>query len=195
MNDDVPDAVLGVRTDETLSANASVQEVDTSEPLPTLSGISTNTTLELAEDLRLPRLAHGLILGTLDGRAEVVVDGEQHVVDSDVGFPRRECGIGENVEHPGEVTHTKSQRGQRRVGGGRSEDGRRELWVVLGWGIPHVVLEVGRDERGMETHAGCQRCWWDEWEGVCLRDWGRGVDLGMWDGRIVRERRRRVGWR
>ena len=71
MNDDVPDAVLGVRMDETLSlsTNASIQEIDTSESLPALSGISTNTTLELAEDLRLPRLAHGLILGTLDGRA------------------------------------------------------------------------------------------------------------------------------
>jgi len=145
VNDDVPHAVLGVGTDETLSADASVQEIDTSEPLPALNGISANATLELAEDLRLPRLAHGLILGTLDGRAEVVVDGEQHVVDSDVGFPGRESGVGEDVEHPWKVTHTKTQRGQWRAGSGRGEDGWREVWVVLGWGITHVVLEAGRD--------------------------------------------------
>ena len=145
VNDDVPHAVLGVRSDETLSADASVQEIDTSEPLPALKGISANTTLELAEDLRLPRLAHGLILGTLDGRAEVVVDGEQHVVDSDVRFPGRESGVGENIEHPGKVTHTKSQRGKWRAGGGRGEDRGRQVWVVLGRGIPHVVLEAGRD--------------------------------------------------
>src|SRR6267142_926894 len=47
----------------------------------------------------------------------------------------------------------------------------------------------------METHAGCQRCRRDEWKGVCLADWGRGVDVGMWNGRIRRERRGRVGWR
>jgi hypothetical protein len=145
VNDDVPHAVLGVRTDETLSAHASVQEVDTSEPLPALDGIGANTTLELAEDLRLPGLAHGLVLGTLDGRAEVVVDGEQHVVDGDVGLAGRESGVGENVEHPGQVTHPKTQGGQRRAGGGRGEDRGRELRVVLGWGIAHVVLEAGRD--------------------------------------------------
>ena len=80
--------------------DASVQKVDTSEPLPTLDGIGTNTTLKLAVDLRLPRLAHGLILGTLDSGAEVVVDCEQDIMDGDVGFPRRQSGVREDVEHP-----------------------------------------------------------------------------------------------
>lgn len=85
---DVPHAVLGVSTDESLGAVASIQEINTSQSLPPLNWVCANTTLELPEDFRLPRLAHGLVLGALHSRAEVVVDGEQDVLDCDVGLPR-----------------------------------------------------------------------------------------------------------
>ena len=83
---------------QSLGAVASIQEVDTSKPLPLLNRVWANTTLEIPEDFRLPRMAHDLILSALHIRAEVVVDGEQDVLNCDVGFPRREGGVGGNVE-------------------------------------------------------------------------------------------------
>lgn len=98
VDDDIPHAVLGMSTDESLGAVASIQEVDTLKPLPPLNWVPANTMLELPEDFRLPRLARGFILGALHSRAEMVVDGEQDVLNCDVGLPRREAGVGGNVE-------------------------------------------------------------------------------------------------
>jgi hypothetical protein len=195
VNDDVPHVVLGLCTNETLSADASVQEIDASEALAALNRVRANTILELAKDLLLPRLAHGLILGTLDGCAEVIVDSEQDIVDSDIGLPRRQCGVWVDVELPWKVTYAKAKSLQRRVGGRIGEDGWREVWVVLGGGITDVVLEAGRDEGGMKTYARCERCRWDKRECICLGDRRGRVDARVWRGRIGRERRRGVGWR
>lgn len=42
--------------------------------------------------------AHDPILGALHSRAEVMVDGEQDVLNCDVGISRRESDVGEDVE-------------------------------------------------------------------------------------------------
>ena len=76
VDDDIAHAVLGMSTDESLGAMASIQQVDTLKPLPPLNWIWANTTLKLPEDFRLPRLAHDLILGALHIHAEVVMDGK-----------------------------------------------------------------------------------------------------------------------
>jgi len=99
------------------------------------------------------------------------MDGEQDVLNCDVGFPRREAGVGGDVEQPGEIAHAKSQSGQWWARGGRRKDGRRKVWVGLGGNITHVVLEVGRNECGVKMYARSQRRRWDIGECVSLRDW------------------------
>jgi hypothetical protein len=91
-------------------------------------------------------------------------------VNGDVGFPRREAGVGADVEQPGEITHTKTQSGQWRARGGRREDGGGKAWVGLVGNGPNVVLEVGRNECRVEVDARGQRRRWDIREGVRLRD-------------------------
>jgi len=109
---DVPDAVLGISTDESLSAEVPVQKVDTSQSLPSLDWVCADATLKLLVDFPLPGLAHGIILAPLDGSAQVEVDGEEDVLDGDIGFPGREARVGGNIEQPRQVTHTKPQSGQ-----------------------------------------------------------------------------------
>lgn len=99
------------------------------------------------------------------------MNGEQDVLNCDVGVPRREAGVGGNVEHPGEIANTKPQIGQWWAGGGLGKDGWREVWIGLRGYETHVVLEVGRDDCGVKVHARGQRCGWDIGEGVCLRGW------------------------
>ena len=73
VNDDLPYIILRLSTDETLCAEASAQEVDKQEPLPLLNWIRGNAVLEHPPYFRLPGLVHGLILMSLDHRAEVKV--------------------------------------------------------------------------------------------------------------------------
>ena len=75
-NDDVPHAVLGLSTHESLGTEASAQEVDTPEPLPALNWVRTDAPLELSEDLPFPSPVHSLILAALDCRAKVEVNRE-----------------------------------------------------------------------------------------------------------------------
>ncbi len=191
---DVPDAVLGISTDESLSAEVPAQKVDTSQSLPSLDWVCADATLKLLVDFPLPGLAHGIILAPLDGSAQVVVNGQEDVLDGDIGIPRREAGVGGNIEQPRQVTHTKPQSGQWGARGRLSKDCWRKAWVGLGGGRTHVVLKVRRDERGMEVHTGGHRCGWDERKGICLGDWRRCVDAGMWRGGIGREGRG-IAWR
>lgn len=191
---DVPDAVLGISPDESLSAEASVQKVDTSQALPSLDWVCADATLKLLVDFPLPGLAHGIILAPLDGSTQVVIDGEEDVLDGDIGLPGREAGVGGNIEQPRQVTHTKPQSGQWGARGRLSKDCLRKAGVGLGGGRTHVVLKVWRDERGMEVHTGGHRCRRDEWKGVCLGDWRGCVHAGMWRGGIRREVRG-IAWR
>jgi hypothetical protein len=131
MDDDVPYAVLGLSTNESLGTEASAQEVDTPESLPALDWVLAHARLERPEDLRLPRLVHGLILFTLDCRAKVDVDCLQDILDCDERVARGMSGIWRDCEQPGEVTNAKGKGGQGRGRGGRSEDGRGEAWVGM----------------------------------------------------------------
>ena len=98
LNDDVPNVILRLSTDESLCAEASTQEIDTSESLRPLSAISANTVFERPGYFRLPGLAHGIILVSLDRRAEVEVYGEQDIPDGDKAVPRGDSDVGRNRE-------------------------------------------------------------------------------------------------
>jgi hypothetical protein len=87
-DNDVPYAILGLGTDKSLGTEASAQEVDTPEPLPALHWVRADAPLECTEYLRLPRLAHGLILVPLDCRAKMGINREQDVLNGDDGIPR-----------------------------------------------------------------------------------------------------------
>jgi hypothetical protein len=129
LDDDIPYAVFGLSANESLGTIASAQEVDTPEPLPALNWVLAHARLERPEDLRLPRLAHGLIFITLDCRAKVSVDCAQDILDGDKSVPRGMSGIWTDCEQPREVANAKGKGGQGRAGGGRSEDTRGEAWV------------------------------------------------------------------
>jgi hypothetical protein len=131
VNDDVPYAVLGLSTNESLGTEASAQEVDTPEPLPALNLVRAHARLEGPEDLRLPRLAHGLILLALGCRAKVDEDCEQDILDGDERVLGGMSDIREDREQPREVTNAKCKGRQGRARGGRSEDARGETWVGL----------------------------------------------------------------
>jgi len=73
-DNDVPYAILGLGTNESLGTEASAQEVDTPEPLPALNRVHAYAPLECLEDPRLLRLAHGLVFSALDCRAKVEID-------------------------------------------------------------------------------------------------------------------------
>ena len=88
-NDDVPYPVPGLSTNESLGTEASVQEIDTPEPICALNFIRTDAPLKCLKDLYPPRLAHGVILTALDCLANVEVDCEQDVPDGDDGILRR----------------------------------------------------------------------------------------------------------
>ena len=83
------------------------QKVDTSEPLPSLSRVMPDAPLERMEDFRLPSLSHGTVLVGLDLRAEVVIETNENVLDSDDGVPRRQLGVGSNGAVPGETRNAK----------------------------------------------------------------------------------------
>ena len=87
-DNDVPYAVLGLGADKSLSTEASAQEVDTPEPLPALYWVRADAPLECTEYLRLPRLAHGLILGALDYCVKMSINHKQDVLNGDDGVPR-----------------------------------------------------------------------------------------------------------
>ena len=124
VNDDVPYAVLGLSTNESLGTEASIQEVDAPEPLPALNWVRAHARLERPEDLRFPRLAHCLILIARDSVAKVDVDCEQDILDGDERVTRGMSDIRKDCEYPGEVTNAKDKGGQGRGRGGRNEDGR-----------------------------------------------------------------------
>ena len=73
--DDIPYTVLRLSTNESLGTEASAQKVDTPEPLRALNRVRADAGFERPEDLRLPRLTHGLIIITTDSRAKMKVDG------------------------------------------------------------------------------------------------------------------------
>ena len=73
---------------DSLSAEATVQKIDTSEPLPKLGRVCVNMALKPPQDFRLPRLAWDLMLGALHNCVDVVMDGKKDVLDDDVGIPR-----------------------------------------------------------------------------------------------------------
>jgi hypothetical protein len=110
LNDNVPHVALRLSTDESLSAEVTAQKVDAPKALPPLSWIRTDTALKRLEDLRLPSLAHGIILVTLDCRAEVEVDGKQDILDGDNGTPWREARVRNSVKHPGKIANANRQR-------------------------------------------------------------------------------------
>ena len=87
-DDNAPD-VLELSTNESLGTEASAQEVNAPESFPALTFIYADTPPKYLEDLRLPRLAHGVILTALDCHAKVEVDREQDVLDGDDVIPRR----------------------------------------------------------------------------------------------------------
>lgn len=176
---DVPYAVLGLGADKSLGTEASAKEVDSSESLPALHWVRADAPLECTEDLRLPRLAHGLILGALDCRAKVGINREQDVLNGDDPVPRRKSGIRPDVEHPGKIANAKRQRGQWRAGGGLAEDGRGETWVCVGGLRPHIVQKAGRRKRKMNVHAWSERSWWNVGERMTLGDGRWGVDLRL----------------
>ena len=151
LDDDVPYVVLGLSTNESLGTEASAQEVDTTEPLLALSLVRSHAGLERPEDLRLPRLAHELILITLDCHAEVTIDSEDDILDGDERVPRGMSGIRKDCEQPGEVTNAKGEGGQGRGGGGRSEDGWWEAWVRMGGLGPHIIPQARCSKRGMKV--------------------------------------------
>ena len=93
VNDDVPYAVLGLCTNDSLGTEASTQEVDSPQPLLALNSVRAHARIEGPEDLQLPRLAHGFILVTLDCRAKVGEDREQDILDGDDRIPRGISGI------------------------------------------------------------------------------------------------------
>jgi hypothetical protein len=94
-----------------LGTEASAQEVDTPEPLPALNWVRAHARLERPEDLRLPRLAHGLILIALDCCAKVDVDCQQDILDGDERVSRGMSGIWKDCEQPREVTNAKGKGG------------------------------------------------------------------------------------
>ena len=51
------------------------------------------------------------------------MNGEQDVLNCNVGIPRRETDVGVNVEHPRDIVNTKPQIGQWWAGGGLGKDG------------------------------------------------------------------------
>ena len=83
------------------------QKVDTSESLPSLNRVMPDAPLERLEDFRLPSLAHGIVLVGLDRCAEVVIEANENVLDSDDGVPRRQLGVGSNGAMPGETRNAK----------------------------------------------------------------------------------------
>ena len=152
-NDDVPYAILGLSTDESLGKEASAQEVDTPEPLLALNLIQADTLLECPKYFHLPKSLLGLILTALDCRAKVEIDREQDVLDGDDGIPRGIRGIWPDCTQPGKVTNAKCQGGQRRARGGCGENSRGQTWVRLGGVGTHIVQQVWRGERGMDVHV------------------------------------------
>ena len=111
LDDDVPYAVLGLGTNESLGAEASAQKVDTPKTLPALNRVRAHAGLERLEDLRLPRPAQGLIFIAIDSRAKVKIDCEQDILDCDKRVLRGMSGIWRGCELPGKVTDTKGKRG------------------------------------------------------------------------------------
>ena len=185
LDGDLPDAVLGPSTDETLGTEASTQKVNTAEPLPALTCVRAHARLECQVELLLLILARGLIFITLDWRAKVRVDGDKDILDGNERVGRGMSGIWKDCEQPGEVTNAKGNGAQGRGGGGRREDGWGEAWVGMRGRGPHIVLQTWRCKRGMDVHAWSRRWRWDEREGVCIGAWGWCVGSRM---------RRRMSW-
>ena len=88
-DDNAPCDVLELSTNESLGTEASAQKVNAPEPFPALAFIRADTPPKYLEDLRLPRLARGIILTALGCHAKVEVDREQDVLDGDDIIPRR----------------------------------------------------------------------------------------------------------
>jgi hypothetical protein len=131
LDSNIPYAVLGLSANESLGTEASAQKVDAPEPLPALNWVRPHARFERPEDLRLPRLAHRLILVTLDCRAKVEVDSEQNILDGDERVSGGTADIRKDCEQPGKATNAKGKGGQGRARGGRSEDTRGEAWVGM----------------------------------------------------------------
>jgi hypothetical protein len=85
----LPDFLLRLSTRKALCHNMAAQKVHTSEAFPALNRVMPNAPLERLEDFRLPSLAHSVVLVGLNLGAEIVVQANKNVLDSDDGTPRR----------------------------------------------------------------------------------------------------------
>ena len=87
-DDDFPDFVIRLSTNDALSGNAVAQKVDTSEPLPSLNRVMPNAPLERLKNFPLSSIAHGIVLVGFGRCAEMEIEANENVLDGDDGVPR-----------------------------------------------------------------------------------------------------------
>lgn len=150
--------------------NVATQKVDTSETFPALSRVASNAPLERLANFSLPRLAHGVVLISLDLRAEMVVQANKNVLNGDHA-PRRLLGVRPNGAVPGEASNANWKGPQRWAGRGLHESGWGQLEVGVVGVVTHVVLQTWRGQHGVEVYTGGKRRGGDIWESMGLGNW------------------------